>query len=154
MYASYINRLTEDGPVADGREEPAGLALDILGNIYVTGETHSSGFPVTGNAYDGSFTTSNQRDCFIFKLYPGTSSASMLLYSSFFGGDQHVPSGLTETGNRGRSLEFISKGTYRNKLLVGGATTTSDFPTTSGVVFGSWFSGDLVQGWVSVHDPN
>lgn len=42
------------------------LALDTNGNIYVTGNTYSSGFPATSDAYDTSY--NGNADIFISKL--------------------------------------------------------------------------------------
>jgi hypothetical protein len=132
------------------REEPAGLAVDRIGNVYLTGETASSDFPITlARAFDTSFTPSAPAAwnmAFLVKL--STSPPSSLDYSSFFGGDVNA-GGTTQLGTRGRSLMLLPSG----DALLSGVTTTSDLPATSGVVFVSYQTG-VTDGFVTVHFVN
>jgi hypothetical protein len=59
----------------------SGIARDAAGNVYVTGYTASSNFPVTANALQSSL-NGTARDAFVAKL--GTSGA--LQYSTYLGG--------------------------------------------------------------------
>ncbi|RIJ88603.1 MAG: hypothetical protein DB853_17610 [Candidatus Brocadia sp.] len=89
------------------------LAIDSGGNLYVTGDTNSSDFPIAGGiVYDTSH--NGGRDVFISRLNSGLTS---LLASSYLGGAG------TEYGN---SLAIDSGG----NLYVTGDTTSSNFPTT------------------------
>ena len=89
------------------------LAIDSSGNLYVTGDTNSSDFPIAGGiVYDTSH--NGGRDVFISRLNSGLTS---LLASSYLGGAG------TEYGN---SLAIDSGG----NLYVTGDTTSSNFPTT------------------------
>jgi hypothetical protein len=54
VYASYLGGSTGTGWNLEGEDAIVGLALDGNGNAYVTGETRSRDFPVTGNAVQPS----------------------------------------------------------------------------------------------------
>jgi len=58
------------------------IAVDIVGNIYVTGSTDSSDFPTTPDVYDRTFNGGNN-DVFVLKL---NQTGSSLVYSTFIGG--------------------------------------------------------------------
>ncbi|MCG3194070.1 MAG: hypothetical protein DIJKHBIC_03327 [Thermoanaerobaculia bacterium] len=59
----------------------AGIAVDALGGVYVTGYTSSPDFPVTGSSYDNSH--NGGFDVFVTKL---NSAGASLVYSTFLGG--------------------------------------------------------------------
>ncbi|MDK9701354.1 MAG: T9SS type A sorting domain-containing protein, partial [bacterium] len=90
-----------------------GLAIckTTLGNIVVTGDTQSSDFPITLGAYD---TTSVGYDIFITSVNP---SGTLLLYSTFLGGDDNdYPSDIASDNLGG--------------VIVCGVTFGGVFPTT------------------------
>lgn len=87
-----------------------GIAVDNVGNIYVTGYTASYDFP-TFNAYNNTYDGANG-DVFVFKLSPTGS----LVYSTFVGGS-NVDYGYG-----------IAVDTY-GFVYVTGYTQSSDFPT-------------------------
>ena len=87
-----------------------GIAVDSLGNAYVTGYTYSSDFP-TQNPYQE--TIAGYADTFITKL---SSSGSTLSYSTYLGG-----SGV----DTGEGIAVDSSG----NAYVTGYTYSSDFPT-------------------------
>ncbi|MFW9996576.1 MAG: SBBP repeat-containing protein [Candidatus Odinarchaeota archaeon] len=92
---------------------PQGDAVDDEGNLYITGPTTSSDFPVTTGALDTTF--NGDCDGFIVKL---SANGSELLYSTFIGGNDRDwcdRFSLTDDGN----------------LCVAGYTDSSDFPVTS-----------------------
>jgi len=76
QFATYLG-----GPKGD---QAFDVTLDGDGNIIVVGQTFSSTFPTTPDAYDGSFNGLEAfGDCFLSQLNP---SGCRLLYSGFFGG--------------------------------------------------------------------
>ncbi len=93
-----------------------GLVPDRDGSLTVTGETHSSNFPTTANAFDR--TMGGVGDVFVSRFDP---TGADLLYSSFLGGTSHVfeRKGMSVTAGPGL-------------VDVAGATASADFPTTPG----------------------
>lgn len=91
------------------------IAVDALGNVYVTGYSASSGFPATSGAYDSSY--NGIIDCFVAKL---DQNLSTLLACTFIGGssvDESYGIALDPYGN----------------VYITGKTHWKGFPTTSGV---------------------
>ncbi len=87
------------------------MALDASGNIYLTGDTQSSNFPVTASAFQ-STNHGGPGDAFVTKLAPG---AAALVYSTLLGGsgtDQASALALDASGD----------------VYVAGFTQSSDFP--------------------------
>ena len=100
-----------------------GIAIDAAGNAYLTGQTKSSNFPTTSNAFDRSFNVDtcprcgiDQYDAFITKL---NATGSALVYSTFLGGfdiDDALAIAVDTAGN----------------AYVTGETGSTNFPTTAG----------------------
>ncbi|MBI4320396.1 MAG: SBBP repeat-containing protein [Chloroflexi bacterium] len=94
------------------------IAVDEIGDVYVTGDTWSSqGFPTTPGAFDASF--NGFYDAFVARLRPLGHGASDLLYSTELGGTQRDAAG---------GIALAGVGT----VFVAGRTNSSNFPTTSG----------------------
>jgi hypothetical protein len=100
-------------------ESGFGIAVNSLGQAYVTGYTLSATFPTTPGAYDTTFNivTDNFADAFVTKL---DASGSALVYSTFLGG-----SGGDDLG------EAIAIDTAGNASVTG-FTDSPNFPTTVG----------------------
>jgi hypothetical protein len=92
------------------------VALDPTMDAYVSGNASSADFPVTAGAYQ---TTNPANRSFVAKLDPSQSGSASLIYSTFLGGTD---------GDEARGLAVDSSG----EAFVGGATASSDFPTTTG----------------------
>lgn len=93
------------------------ITLDAAGNMYVTGQTQSTAFPVTAGAYDQTF--NGGEDGFVTKLNP---AGSALVYSTFFGGqgkDQPFAIGLGADNSVLIAGETLSGATFplRNSLV-------------------------------------
>jgi len=100
----------------DSSDIGRGLAVDISGSAYVTGETFSPNFPSTVGAFDTTFNGDGEFDAFVTKLNP---SGSALVYSTFLGGSD---------SNFGHDIAVDTSGS----AYVTGFTTSADFPTTVG----------------------
>lgn len=105
-------------------EASSGIFVDGAGSTYVTGNTRSSGYPVTPGAYDPSYSGGN--DAFVTKLAAGGSS---LVYSTFLGG----------------SGDDDSKGLFvdgAGSAYVTGNTRSSGYPVTVGAYDAFYAAGE------------
>jgi PKD repeat protein len=93
-----------------GYDESSGIGMDISGNIYLSGFTGSSNFPITSGAYQTSNKGGN--DAFIAVFSSGSAA-----YSSYYGGSYD---------DLAYSVELNKSGVF---LL--GSTQSNDFPITS-----------------------
>jgi hypothetical protein len=111
IYSTYLG--------GDGIEAGRGIAVDPLGNAYVTGYTGpstSAAFPVTAGAYD--VTHNGSSDAFVAKIGP---TGSTIVYSTLLGG-----SNLDEAND----IKIDASG---NAYIVGTTHDGSpDYPTTVG----------------------
>jgi F5/8 type C domain-containing protein/Big-like domain-containing protein/beta-propeller repeat-containing protein len=120
---AFVTKVSSSGQivysaVVGGTDAAAtGVAVDFLGNAYVTGIAATADFPTTPGAYDASYNGGDApvpTDAFIFKLEPG---ATALLYSTLLGGsrnDDPVGIAVDSAGN----------------AYVGGTTSSLNFPWT------------------------
>lgn len=119
------------------RDHGVAIALDQLGNVYLTGDTTSLDFPTTEGAFDAVIASegpdpqfdpngNSVTDAFIAKF----DSNGNLVYSTFLGGSEI---------DGGTSIAVDSSG---NAYVAGGAQS-SDFPITQGVFFANNVSGDF-----------
>jgi hypothetical protein len=92
-------------------------------------------------------------------MFAGTSTPSVLHYSTFFGGSTGSPM-ASEPGNRARCIDIIRSGSRAGMPVFCGATTMTDFAaiTTPSVLFPNWFlpggGTDNRTGFIAVHDAN
>ena len=117
---AFVARLTPDGSRlhyaaflgGNGREDSRAIAIDALGNAYVTGRTTSLDFPTTNTAF--STTRHGFADAYLVKVNP---QGKRLVYASYLGGSSNdQTNGLTVDG--------------RGQAYVIGSTISPDFPTT------------------------
>jgi uncharacterized repeat protein (TIGR02543 family) len=92
------------------------IALDSSDNIYVTGFTKSSDFPMAGTPYQSSY-QGGDYDVFVAKL---SNNLTSLMASTYLGG-----SGADHT------MSMLIDGT---NLYLAGDTDSSNFPVTAGVI--------------------
>lgn len=104
LYSTYLG-----GSDAD---VGSGIALDPEGNIYITGDTSSTDFPVVKPLQP---TLSGAPDAFVAKL---SSDGSKLLYSTYVGGS---------SGDRGNGIAVDASG----NAYVTGYTHSTNFPTVN-----------------------
>ncbi len=123
LYSTFLGGTDGDGV--------HGIAVDAAGNIYVTGSTASTNFPIA-NAYQptnnsgGTFETGSF-DAFVSKLTP---AGNAFVWSTYLGGERD------EDGN---SLKIDASG----NVAVVGSTNSELFPTVSPLqaVWGGGFCG-------------
>ena len=153
-------------------EQAWSIAIDSSGNIFVTGMTSSTDFPITPGAYKTSYSSS-----FVSKF---NSNLQNLLASTFLNGDTGYSITVDSSGNvyvaGRRSGAFISKldnnlqsllastslngSDYASSLFVAssgdvyvaGVTESSDFPTTPGA-YDTTYNGGR-DAFVSRFDSN
>ncbi|MGY5855295.1 MAG: SBBP repeat-containing protein [Candidatus Thorarchaeota archaeon] len=96
-------------------ERAESLALDSVGNAFVTGTTSSADFPAI-NAYDSTHNSPGSGDCFVFKL---NNIGNGLIYSTFLGGGG---------GDEGYSISVDTSG----NAYVAGTSSSGSFPIVGG----------------------
>ena len=109
------------------------IAIDAAGNAYLTGQTKSSDFPVTANAFDRTINippncprcATDVTDGFVTKL---NATGSALVYSTYLGGTE-------DDSPRGIAVDA------GGNAYVVGETLSVDFPTTTGA-FRRTYSGN------------
>ncbi|MBC7796704.1 MAG: SBBP repeat-containing protein [Pyrinomonadaceae bacterium] len=102
---------------ADRLDALIDMAMDSAGNIYVSGWTESPLFPLvnpTDAIYNDGSDINGNYDVFVSKLSP---NGSQLLFSTFLGG-------LSFERGQGIAVQDV------DKVIIGGATSSSNFPTT------------------------
>ena len=105
----YATRLGSDAMTAALR-----IKTDEKGRAFVTGLTKGPGLPVTGDAVQPRF-GGGESDAFLVSIAPD----GLVSYSTYLGG---------EGADVGNALELDGSGT----VLVGGTTSSADFPGQSG----------------------
>lgn len=117
----FVTKLSGDGSAlvfstylgGSGDDALYGAALDNGANVYVTGETLSSDYPVTYGAFDTSYNGSG--DALVSKL---DNMGATLAFSTYLGGSSL---------DQGHGISLYSGG----QAIVGGTTLSTDFPVTS-----------------------
>jgi hypothetical protein len=107
IYSTYIGGSDEDLGIA--------IAVDDLGNVYITGETTSNDYDTTQGAFQTTF-GGGYYDVFVSKL---NSTGTALIYSTYLGGSYM---------DGGNSIAIDGSG----NAYITGWTNSSDFDTTSG----------------------
>lgn len=122
VYSSYIGGSQDD--------RVAGIAVDSSGNVFITGNTLSSDFPVTADARQPKY-AGQAKDAFRTgdAFFAQISPVGALTYSSYLGG----------SGSEwGVGVAVDSQG----GIIVSGGTNSSDFPTTTGAYQVAYGGGD------------
>ncbi len=105
LYSTYLG--------GSGRDNGHAIAIDVVGNAYVTGETTSGDFPVTGSV---QMMSGGETDGFVTKI---DTNGSALLYSTYLGGTDE---------DSGMDIALDST----DHVYVVGTTQSIDFPFTAG----------------------
>lgn len=114
IYSTYLG-------TNQGSDSAFGIAVDQAGNAIIAGTTDHATFPVV-NAHQPTY--GGNSDAFITKL---NATGSALVFSTFYGGNQ------SEIAQKIRMKD--------DQLYITGSTTSSNFPTTAGVLKPSTCAG-------------
>jgi hypothetical protein len=114
LYATYLGGATSV-------DVAYALALDPSDNVYVTGYTSSTDFPVTSGAYQTKIAAAAAG--FVTKINP---TGTALLYSTLLGGSSSV------LGTSCEACSTIISIDSAGDAYVGGLTAEANFPTTPG----------------------
>lgn len=127
VYSTYLG--------GSGGDSGNGIALDSNGSAYVVGDTGSTNFPTTSNAYQAQFHTGAIENAFVSKL---SANGQSLLYSTYLGG------GTDDLGFD------IAVDANQNAYITGVTTSGSPapFPTTAGAL-GTSLRSTAGDGFVS-----
>ena len=130
VYSTYLGGT--GNPYGDAVK---GLALDSAGDVYLTGITGSTDFPVTPNAYQAANNAAfyNGQNAFLTELNP---AGSALIYSTYFGGE-----GQTDTGTQ------IALGP-NSQVYVVGTAGSPNFPVTANAYKTVFNSQNFATGFV------
>jgi len=122
VYSTYLG----GSGTSSGGGTPNAITVDTAGNVYVTGQTYSTDFPVTPGAFQTTnHAAANQSsNAFITKLNP---TGTALVYSTYLGGSGNTiyPTFPGDVGNA------IAADTAGNAYVTG-QTYSTDFPVTAG----------------------
>ncbi|MDD5093566.1 MAG: SBBP repeat-containing protein [Dehalococcoidia bacterium] len=113
-FSSSVNLIYGTYLGGAGTDYGRSIAVDNAGNVYVTGYTNSTDFPVTTGAYQA--TGAGGYDVFITKF----SSTGNMAYSTYFGG-----TGLDDANS-------IAVDNTGNIYITGYTASLADFPVTEG----------------------
>ena len=142
LYSSYLGG-------TGGNTAVYAVASDSAGNIYSTGTTASSAFPVSAGAFQNKSASAGVNatgysftDAFINKINPSAQGTAQIAYSTFVGGSFY---------DYGYGIAVDSAG----RVAIAGATDTFDFPVTPDA-FECCFDGALgaYRGFVVRADPS
>lgn len=145
---AFVSKLNPEGSALvystylGGRDEDfaAGIAVDTVGNAYVTGATHSTNFPVTVGSVQTTY-GGGLWDVFVSKLNP---DGSALVYSTYLGGNGGTQGAF---GDVGWAIAVDASG---NAYVTGDGTP--NFPTTPGA-FQTACRSPLLNAFVSKLNP-
>ena len=104
-----------------GDDQAFGVAVDAPGNVYVSGHTTSTDFPVTAGAYQTTCPVDSTGGCSTAFVTTVNPTGKALVYSTYLGGSN----GLGESAY-GIALDA------NNNAYLSGITGSPNFPTTPG----------------------
>lgn len=137
VYSTYLGGTIDNSSSgSDINDNANGIAVDFRGNVYVTGTTNSTDFPIK-NSFDSSLTGSE--DAFVTKINTWASGAASVVYSTYFGGSM-------EDGGNAIAVDL------QGNAYLTGQTRSTDFPTKS--AFDYTFNGYYSDAFVTKLNPS
>jgi|GEM_PF-885360 len=157
---AFVSEITANGTSlahstylgGNAEDEGTGIALDQSGNIYLTGFTYSTKFPVTSGAYQTSMASGS--GAFVTKIAPNFSS---ILYSTYLhGGGLDFGQGIaTDSGNafiigQTYSTSFPTANSIQSSCKSSNCYYGTGFVTEmnaagSGLVFSTYLGGSYID---------
>jgi hypothetical protein len=126
VYSTYLGGTTNDSL--------QGIAVDGAGQVYVTGMTASTDFPVTSaNAFQVSYGLGATLNAFVAKI---SADGRSLLYSTYLGGN---------SDDEGTSIAVDAN----QNAYVAGYTSSSTFPVTAAKAFQSTLNSPNGNGFIA-----
>lgn len=140
LYSTYLG--------GTGGESGNGIALDPSGNVYVTGYTMSTDFPVV-NGFQTSLAAANG-DAFVSRIDTTQSGTASLTYSTYLGGggNSAIP-----WGDYGEGIAVDASGLAYVTGFTSSDTSVAPFPTTSSAYQTSLLS-EGGNAFLTVIDPS
>ena len=132
LYSTYLT--------GNFRDYPADMVIDANGDVWITGRTYSTDFPVTSNALNSTYTNISFSqfitEGFLCKI---SGLDGSLQYSSYIGGDSVDP----------RAIAIDDSG----YIWIAGRTDSDRFPITATAVDDTYAGGDY-DGFLSQFSPD
>jgi hypothetical protein len=127
-------------------DEGRGIALDSSNNVYVTGVTGDTDFPLK-NALPGSGTLQGTSDAFVSEL---AATGSTLSFSTYFGGTGNEDNGLLSAAANGLTGAIAADSTG-NIYVTGSTNSQSGFPVKNS--FQGTYGGGPADAFVAKITP-
>jgi hypothetical protein len=118
VYSTYLG--------GSGADSASAIALDLTGNIYLTGQTASTNFPLSTAPYQNKL--AGGTDAFVTEFAAVSSGTSSLLGSTYLGGSAN---------DAGSGIAVDST----DNIYVVGSTSSSNFPITNTSLQGTFGGG-------------
>jgi hypothetical protein len=129
IYSTYLGGSGVGDPNSGSEvgDYATGVAVDSVGNAYITGAAFSQDFPVSSTAYQAKnlAASASLSNAFVTKLDP---TGSILLYSTYLGGSGGALDGITTFGDFAYDITLDAAG----NAYVTGLATSANFPVTPG----------------------
>ena len=137
---------------SSNNDSALGIAVDTIGNAYVTGTTDGTNFPTTAGAFK---TTSTSSGAFISKLNP---TGTALIYSTYLSGNGFTTANAIAVDSTGNA-HVTGQTSASNFPTVNGLKTTSNFFKTTDAAANwnnqnSGLLGDVREMAIAPNNPN
>lgn len=118
LWSTYLGGSSAGSTISSGSDEGHDIAVDRLGNIYVTGQTFATDFPVKNAAQPAKSGPGNFADAFVAKFTP---QGDALIYATYLGG---------QAWEEAHGIAVDAAG----NAYIAGMTSSDDFPASDDAV--------------------